>query len=142
LNELPTNSFHTWSGSSAAFDADTNQDGITNGMAWILGASNPTVNALEKLPIATANGNYLRLTFRCLKSTQRGTTALTIQSSSDMGVTDPWNNHSAAVPDASSTINGVIFQITDDGDFIQVTADIPSNGSRIFARLKMEMTAS
>ena len=91
---------------------------------------------LGKLPKATRNEANLRLTFRCLKSTKRGGVVLKVQSSSDLGITDPWASHEAAVPDADGTVNGVVFDTTDDGDYIQVIADIPAPGiCELFARL-------
>jgi methionine-rich copper-binding protein CopC len=126
--------YGTWSG-GAAFDGDANNDGVANGMAWLLGVGDPTENAAGKLPKATRNGTNLRLTFRCLKSTKRGGTPLKVQSSADLGITDPWTNHEAAVPDADATVNGVVFDITDDGDHIHVIADIPVGGTRLFGRL-------
>jgi len=125
----------TWSG-GAAFDGDANNDGVGDGMAWLLGAADPTESAAGKLPKATRNGANLRLTFRCLKSTARGGVVLKVQSSSDLGITDPWTSHEAALPDEDATINGVVFDTTDDGDYIQVIADIPAPGSaKLFARL-------
>ena len=59
-----------------------------------------------------------------------------MQTSSDLGITDPWASHEAAVPDADATVNGVVFDTTDDGDYIQVIADIPAPGNaKLFARL-------
>jgi hypothetical protein len=56
--------------------------------------------------------------------------------SSDLGLADPWTNHEAAVPDADATVNGVVFDTTDDGDYIQLTAVIPTPGSaKLFACL-------
>jgi hypothetical protein len=132
--------YGTWSG-GAAFDADANNDGVDNGMAWLLGAVDPSDNAAGKLPKATRNGTHLRLTFRCLKSTMRGGVVLKVQSSSDMGPAAPWTNHEAAVPDVDSTVNGVVFDTTDDGDSIQVIADIPASGPRRFARLSAVVAA-
>jgi hypothetical protein len=126
--------YGTWSG-GAAFNADTNNDGVDNGIAWLLGAAGVSDNALGKLPKATHNGTNLRLTFRCLKSTMRATTQLKVQFSTDLGIADPWTNHEAAVPDGDATVNGVIFDTTDDGDYIQVIADIPANGAKLFVRL-------
>jgi autotransporter-associated beta strand protein len=129
--------YGTWAG-GAAFDGDANNDGVDNGMAWLLGAADPSENAAGKLPAATRNGSHLRLTFRCLKSTKRGGAQLKVQSSADLGAADPWTSHEAAVPDADGTVNGVVFDTTDDGDYIQVIADIPAPGSaKLFARLKV-----
>jgi hypothetical protein len=127
--------YAAWAGSGVAFDDDANNDGVDNGMAWLLGAATPSENALNKLPAATRNGTSLRLAFRCLKSTKRGGTVLKVQSSNDLGVSDPWTNHEAAVPDADATVNGVVFDITADGDYISVIADIPAGGAKLFARL-------
>ena len=65
----------------------------------------------------------------------RGGAILKVQSSNDLGITDPWASHEAAVPDADATVNGIVFDTTADGDYIQVIADIPARGSGLFARL-------
>jgi hypothetical protein len=65
----------------------------------------------------------------------RGGTVLKIQTSNDLGVTDSWTSREVAIPDTDSTINGVIFDTTDDGDFINVIADIPVAGTTLFGRL-------
>jgi hypothetical protein len=111
---------------------------VDDGMAWLLGAADPSENAAGKLPAATRNGSHLRLTFRCLKSTMRGGVVLKVQSSSDLGLAAPWTNHEAAVPDEDATVNGVVFDTTDNGNYIHVIADIPAPGNaKLFARLKV-----
>ena len=82
---------------------------MDNGIAWVLGAANPVANANARLPTASPNGSNLRLTFRCLKSTTRGGAQLKVQSSNDLGASDPWTSHEASVPDANDTVNGVVF---------------------------------
>ncbi|MCF7674217.1 MAG: hypothetical protein K9M97_02645 [Akkermansiaceae bacterium] len=109
-------------------------------MAWLLGGADPTENAAGKLPKATRNGSNLRLSFRCLKSTMRGGVVLKVQSSSDLGLANPWTNHEATVPDADATVNGIVFDITDDGDYIHVIAEITASGSGLFARLSAVVT--
>jgi autotransporter-associated beta strand protein len=131
----PFNPYAAWAAGGAVFDADTNIDGVENGMAWLLGAASPSENSLNRLPIATRSANNLRLTFRCLKSTKRGGAVLKVQSSSDLGLTDPWTNHEVEVPDQDSIVNGVIFDTTDDGDYINVIADIPADGGKRYGRL-------
>jgi len=126
--------YAAWSG-GAAYGSDANGDGVKNGMAWLLGAANVSENAAEKLPRSSINAANLRLTFRCLKSTMRGGTVLKVQFSTDMGLADPWASHEAAVPDVDGTVNGVTFDPTDDGDFINVIADIPSAEPAKFTRL-------
>jgi beta-glucanase (GH16 family) len=126
--------YASWSG-GAAFDADANGDGLDNGMAWLLGASGKDAAALDKLPVASLHDGNLRLTFRCLKSAKRGGAVLKVQSSDDLGDAGSWTSHEAAVPDENDVVNGVVFDITDDGDFIKVIADIPASGAMHFGRL-------
>ena len=129
--------YTTWAVGGVAFDADTNGDGVQNGLAWLFGAANPSENATNKLPAGTRNGGNLRLVFRCLKSGNRGGVVLKVQSSNDLGATDPWTSHEAPVPDADGTVGGVIFDTTADSDpaFISVIADIPAPGAKLFARV-------
>ena len=136
INPAPS-AYETWAVGGVAFDADTNGDGVKNGLAWLLGAGNATGNASGLLPKASINGGNLRLTFRCLKSTARGGVVLKVQTSGDLGASDPWTSHEAAVPDADSTVGGVIFDTTADADpaYINVIADIPAAGARVFGRL-------
>jgi len=131
--------YTAWSG-GAAFGSDANGDGVQNGMAWLLGAANAFENAAAKMPQASINATNLRLRFRCLKSTKRGGTVLKVQFSTDMGLADSWASHEAAVPDVDGTVNGVIFDTTDDGDFINVIADIPSAEPAKFTRLTATST--
>jgi autotransporter-associated beta strand protein len=132
---FPPVGYAAWAEGRGAFDADDNGDGVANGTAWLLGAADPSENALNKLPAVTHTGTHLRLTFSCLKSTLRGGAQLKVQCSTDCGITDPWSNTEAVVPDADKTENGVIFYTTDDGDYIKVLADIPLGGAHLFVRL-------
>jgi hypothetical protein len=134
-NTLPF-PFTAWAGAGVNFAEDSNNDGVNNGIAWLLGATDRNENALDRLPVVSRNGTNVRLTFRCLKSTKRGGAQLKLQSSDDLGVSDSWTNHEAPVPDADGAVNGVIFDTTDDGDFINVIADIPTATSKLFVRLQ------
>ncbi len=133
--------YEAWATGGFAFNHDTNNDGVDNGMAWLLGATNPSENAAEKLPKATRNGSHLHLTFRCLKSTKRAGVILKVQSSSDMGLATPWPNHEAAVPDSDSTVNNMNFDTTENGDYLDVIVNIPVVGPKIFVRLCAVATA-
>jgi hypothetical protein len=128
------NAYLTWAG-GAACDGDANGDGVINGMAWVLGAPDPNANAAGRLPVASYHGTHLRISFRCLKSTFRVNTQLRVEASSDMGTTDPWKPQDALVPDVDATVGGIIFDTTDDGEYILVTADIPTTQKSQFARL-------
>ncbi len=138
LNQNVTDPYELWSG-SAAFNADSNGDGLANGLAWLLGAGNKDVAALGKLPAASQDSGNLVLNFTCLKVANRGTAVLKVQSSNDLGNTDPWTSHEAEVPDVNATVNGVVFVTSANADptLVNVQATIPASpATKIFARLK------
>ena len=125
-----------WSG-AAGFDADANGDGVRNGLAWLLGAAIPSANARGLLPVATSEAGNLVLTFRCLKTANRGTAVLKVRYSNDLGQADPWTSHEAVVPDADGTVGGVFFDTTPDDDpaFLNVRAEIPASAASASGRL-------
>jgi len=57
--------YNGWSG-GAAFNADANNDRVDNGMAWVLGASNPSANATSLLPTIdnTSDPQFFIFTYR------------------------------------------------------------------------------
>ena len=134
--------FETWAGLArweSTFDADANNDGVDNGMAWVLGAANPDDDALGLLPTPTEDGSGdLVLTFDMLDSASRGTATLSVEHSSDLGIGDPWTT--VAVPDASGgPTSGVTFVVSGSGT-LDVTATIGSaeagGTGKLFGRLK------
>ncbi len=127
--------YDTWSG-GAAFGDDANGDGVSNGLAFLLGAANPNVSALDKLPTVTETAGGLVLTFDMLDSASRGTATLSVEHSSDLGIGDAWE--AALVPDVDNTVNDVVFDIEGSGP-LDVTATIPvgkAAGGKLFGRLK------
>jgi autotransporter-associated beta strand protein len=127
--------YDAWSG-GAGFDVDTNGDGVDNGLAFLLGAANPNANALGLLPEVTEDNGNLVLNFNMLNAAARGTAALSIEHSSDLGIGDAWE--AALVPDVDNTINDVVFDIEGSGP-LDVEATIPSSkavAGKLFGRLK------
>jgi len=127
--------YATWSG-GAAFDDDENGDGVSNGLAFLLGALDPDQNALGLLPTVTENAGGLVLEFSMLDAAARGTATLFIEHSSDLGITDAWEE--AEVPATSITVDDVEFVISGSGP-LDVEATIPSSkaqGGKLFGRLK------
>jgi hypothetical protein len=127
--------YAAWAG-GALFDADTNGDGVKNGLAFLLGASGPNANALSKLPTVTESGGGLVMTFDMLNAASRGTATLSIEHSSDLGIGDAWE--AAAVPDVDNTVNDVVFDIEGSGP-LDVQATIPVSkaaAGKLFGRLK------
>jgi hypothetical protein len=135
--------YDTWAG-GAAFDADTNGDGVSNGMAWLLGATDKDVSALGKLPTVSQSGGGLVLEFDCLSAANRGTAVLNVQHSNDLGQLDLWAD--ALVPGTAPdtvTVSGVDFVTTANGALIHVVATIPAGNAaagKLFGRLNATYT--
>lgn len=132
--------FDTWAGTGTlgpvTFGGDTNGDGVQDGLAFLLGAANPDDIALGLLPTVTETAGGLVLTFDMLDAASRGTAALSVEHSSDLGIGDPWE--AALVPDVDNTVNDVVFDIT-AGTPLNVQATIPASkaaGAKLFGRLK------
>jgi autotransporter-associated beta strand protein len=140
--------YQFWAG-GALFDADTNGDGVQNGLAFLLGAADKNVSALSLLPTVTQSSGNLILNFKCLNAAKRGSAVLKVQYSKDLGITDLWNSHlgdSAVVPGTaptSVTVGGVDFvSSVFDADKNNMQATIPASaaspGTKLFGRLKAE----
>jgi hypothetical protein len=129
--------FQSWAGGITPFSTDTNNDGVPDGLAWLLGANEPSANAQSLTPQGNSNiGGDLIMTFNCLNAANRGSAVMSVQYSQDMGVTDLWTNHTAVIPESSGTVNEVIFVITPNGNVNEVQATVPAGaGSSIFGRI-------
>ena len=132
--------FSAWSG-GAPFDDDGNNDGVNDGLAWLLGAVNKDTNARDKLPRFTRlSSGELKLSFSMLGSAARGNAALQIEHSSDLGISDPWT--SVVVPETSGgQASGVNFVVAPGATLNAVEATIsPSQGNagKLFARVKAQ----
>jgi hypothetical protein len=129
------------SGGAVTFDGDTNRDGVKDGLAWLLGASDPDADARGLLPPAETDNGDLVFSFRFLKPEARGNETLALQFSNELGGDDPWENHTIPVPDESGTVGVVSFAITpvEGTDLNEVEATVPASAAqgtgRLFARL-------
>jgi autotransporter-associated beta strand protein len=134
----PSDPFTVWSG-GAAFDVDSNNDGVKNGLAWLLGAPDKETNALDLLPKVSESAGGLVMKFTCLKLAGRGTATLSLQHSGDLDLTDPWS--SIAVPDTATTVGTVVFTVPTtnaDPDLVDLEALIPVSealNGKLFGRL-------
>jgi hypothetical protein len=131
--------YGTWSGGEP-FDGDKNGDTVDNGIAFLLGAvGGPDTNALDLLPTATQSGGGLVLNFSCLNAANRGDSQLSVEHSSDLGISDDWVG--ALVPDVageSGPVNGVLFNVTLGDPLNSVTATIQPTEAvdgKVFGRL-------
>jgi len=123
----------------APFDGDESGDGVSNGLAFLLGATDPNDNALGLLPIATETAGGLVLTFSMRDAASRGAATLSIEHSSDLGISDDWTT--VAVPDSTGgPTAGVSFTVTGSGT-LNVEATISAteaDAGKLFGRLKAE----
>ena len=133
--------YATWAG-GAVFDEDDNNDGVDNGLAWMLGAGSPAEIATGRLPAVTQTGGNLEISFTCLKVAGRGTSVLKLQYSKDLGITDAWAGHEVTVPDAAGMVGSVTFTVptvNGDPDLVDLKASIPASeaapGTTLFGRL-------
>lgn len=94
--------YNGWS-SNLGFNVDTNDDGIDNGMAWALGASDPSASANSLLPITdnTSDPTYLIYTYRRSGSANAAATIVT-QFNTDLS-----SNWTTAVHDGTNIIIAV-----------------------------------
>lgn len=116
------------------FGGDQNNDGVENGLAWLLGAADPNVSALSKLPVITQTGGNLKMTFDMLPASARGTSQLFIESSTNLGT---WSA-GVLVPDADGGTAPVTFVVTGTNP-LDVEATISSSeavAGKLFGRLK------
>ncbi|MCX6872286.1 MAG: Ig-like domain-containing protein, partial [Verrucomicrobia bacterium] len=127
------------SGTDPAFDADPNKDGVANGLVWLIGGTtgDPLANNNTILPVPTADGAKLVLSFQCLKSSARGTANLYVQYGTDLGA--GWQGVSVPDSDQADGGSGVGFVVAPilGSDYNHVTATIaaPVSGGRLFGRL-------
>jgi hypothetical protein len=62
--------YSTWSGGEP-FAGDKNGNGVSNGMAFLPGAANPSENATGRLPAVSQSGGSLVMEFDCLAARTR-----------------------------------------------------------------------
>jgi len=138
----PGTPFDTWAATGTlgpvTFDGDTNGDGVQDGLAFLLGAGNPDDNALGLLPAVSETGGGLVLSFSMRNAANRGTAALDVEHSSDLGIADAWA--AVAVPESTPDPQAadVTFVITPNGILNDVVATIqPGEAAdgKLFARL-------
>lgn len=133
------NPYDIWAG-GGAFGDNANGDGIANGLAWLLGASDVNEDATSLLPVVDEVSGDLQISFYTLDSSERGAASIKVQYSKDLGVAAAWDTNEAEVPDMTSIVNGIDFIISPiGGGYIFVSAKIPgteaSPGTTLFGRV-------
>jgi hypothetical protein len=130
------NPFVRWSGAPvSSFMNDSNTDGLADGLAWLLGAPTPETAASILLPLPQQENGALALSFNYLIPANRGDYSMRLQYSTTMAA-DSWTY--VAIPDASSSIDGVEFLVTPlpNGKLNGIKAIVPASpADRVFVRL-------
>lgn len=140
--------FAAWAGAgtlgSVTFEGDTNGDGVQDGLAFLLGVTNPDDDATGNLPTVTETAGGLQLNFNCLPVDDRGTAKLYVQHSTDLST---WTTSPTGVevPDDTNAVpnNNVTFVVgagpAGPPALNSVTATIGSGaaaGGKLFGRLQ------
>ncbi len=139
-------SYQEWAVGGEDFDGDANQDGVQDGLAFVLGAATPTTDASQLLPTTrqTAGGDLV-FEFLCRDFNLRGGVQLRVAYSADLGLESPWTSTADQVPDVSDSVpdNGVTFQVdaSSAAPLLRVTATIDAdeaaNVRSLFGRLEV-----
>jgi len=138
---LSSTPFEAWATGGETFDGDGNGDGVQDGLAFLLGAADPSTDANGLLPATSENGSGgLVMTFSMLNAANRGASSLATQHSFDLGATDDWAGagNQETIPETTSVVGVVDFVITPNGDLNDVVATIPGSegaAGKLFGRL-------
>jgi fibronectin-binding autotransporter adhesin len=138
VNDNPSaDPYEDWAGEGVLFGDDANVDGVSNGLAFLLGATSPSsADALGLLPKPTQNNGALSLSFQMRNTESRGTAALKLEYSNSLA---PGSWTTVAVPETTPDpqASDVTFTITPGTPLNTVTATIASsqaNNGKLFAR--------
>ncbi len=128
--------FELWAGQDTiTFEGDANNDGIADGLAWLLGARDPLEDAEALLPFGTVKTDgEIDLSFTLLNEASRGHAPVKLQYSTDLAT---WTT--IPVPEVSGTHNGVEFFVTPNGMVneveVIVSGSAAENSGHVFVRL-------
>ena len=107
---ISSSPFESFAG-AAGFNGDANGDGISNGLAFVLGAANINANARSLQPIPVESGGELSTTFTQVSAIAPA--RLFVEFGGDLGTSEPWER--VEIPAASGTVGDVTFVITPNG---------------------------
>ena len=130
----PSDPFAEWSG-DLAFDDDANGDGVSNGLAWILGAADPNANARSLLPTVSTTATDMVFTFKRNQDSIDDTIALSVEAGTTLAA---WPGTYTVGADTDGSSEGVaIAKDSPAAGTDTVTVTIPrASNTKLFARLK------
>ena len=131
------------SGIDALFDSDPDQDGIGNGIEFVLGGepnpANPGSNSAALLPAVFGSAGDLVFTFR-RKDLSEYSSSLVFQWSTDLVFSSP--THDVPIGSVDSNTDGIAVDLTEDypdSETDTITITIPAGKAvdgKVFGRLK------
>jgi uncharacterized repeat protein (TIGR02543 family) len=130
--------FVTWTGGNSSFVYDTNDDGLADGLAWLLGAAAPTTPAAAVMPRLQRENGELTVRFRYLNQAAREGHAMRLQYSTTLA---PGSWTDVAIPENNGTVGGFAFTIQSlpGTHEREVRATVPNMAAgRIFIRMAAE----
>jgi len=119
-------------GPEAAFEADANEDGVANGLAFLLGAENATADARGLLPTWSVLPDEVVMTFR-----RSDDAAPTVQSAVEYSTTlDGWTAAMDGAPGVTVTADDDFFEPGIDRVEVRLSKTLAPDGL-LFLRLKV-----
>jgi autotransporter-associated beta strand protein len=137
LNQVATNPFTAWS-AGADFEADSNNDGVNNGLAWIIGAADPNAHATSLLPTLdnTSDADYFIFNYR--RSDAAATDANTSMKVQYGSALAGWTDATAG-PDIVITISDDFHATGIDKVAVKIRRSL-AVGGKLFTRLHVTGT--
>jgi autotransporter-associated beta strand protein len=137
LVQIGGSPYATWSGGLAA-DIDTNNDGVLNGVAWVIGAADPNAIATTQVPTLdnTSDPDFFIFNYRRSDTAfADGNTAIEVEYGSDLtGWTD-----AIAGPDIIITPSDDFYAAGIDKVEVKIRRTL-AVGGKLFARLNVVVT--
>jgi hypothetical protein len=130
--------FDAWAG-GVTFNADANGDGVSNGLAWILGAANPSADARSLLPTVSTTATNMVFTFKRTQASINASTALSVEVGTTLAA---WSSTYTVGTDTAGSTSGVTIAKDSPSagtDTVTVTVARGADGKK-FARLKAVQT--
>ncbi|MBT7960197.1 MAG: hypothetical protein HN759_12790 [Akkermansiaceae bacterium] len=141
VNGSVSNPYETWSGGET-FANDTNDDGVSNGMAWAFGAATINTAATDLLPTFdyTTDPNYVICTFRRAdEANDHSDTTMVVQYGTTLAsaswITAVHDNDNVIITETDnhySTTPGI------DRVVVKLKRSTLGAGGKLFARLRVE----
>jgi len=97
-------------GSGITFGGDANNDGVPDGLAWLLGAPSLAASAVHLLPVPVAGDGTVSISFLSRAPGARGTSAILRLQHRTSLTAGSWTD--VLIPPTSATVDGVQFTVT------------------------------